>query len=111
MCDGQVFEEDADLSDFLSGNLAAVIYIKKWLIPFTKKHTPAQCKHILLNPPENIVDATRRMVAQMANGGLEPAPHNINFNTQSDAAATNLVIEVHRLVDCPKGILSKMSTM
>ena len=32
-----------------------------------------QCKQILLNPPDGIIESTRRWVAQMANGGLEPA--------------------------------------
>eukprot|EP00959_Pyramimonas_sp_CCMP1952_P453066 9467634-Pyramimonas_sp.AAC.1 len=31
-----------------------------------------ECRALLLNPPEKIVNATRRAVAQMANGGLQP---------------------------------------
>ena len=56
---------------FLEGDQTRLAYIKHFLIPFIQEHTADQCRQILLNPPQELVDDTRRAVARMANGGLE----------------------------------------
>ena len=66
----RVFEEK-DLAAFLSGGDARLIYIRNHLIPFIQKHTADECREMLKNPSPTIVEATKRVVAQMANGGLE----------------------------------------
>ena len=65
----RVFEEK-DLAAFLSGGDARLIYIRNHLIPFIQKHTADECREMLKNPSPTIVEATKRVVAQMANGGL-----------------------------------------
>ena len=47
-------------------------YIQVFLIPFMQRYSPADCRRALMNPPDEIREATRRVVAQMANGGIHP---------------------------------------
>eukprot|EP00959_Pyramimonas_sp_CCMP1952_P397067 8319502-Pyramimonas_sp.AAC.1 len=37
-----------------------------------QKYNAEECRQILKNPSAEVVEATQRVVAQMANGGLEP---------------------------------------
>lgn len=67
----KVFEDDPGLTDFLAGDGARLAYIKRFLIPFIKKFSPQQCIAAMLDPPERVKQTTRRVVGQMANGGLE----------------------------------------
>jgi len=69
--DRNMFLEDSEMSQFLAGPLARLVYVSHVLMPFIRSHTPEQCKSILKNPPPDIVAETKRVVAQMANGGIE----------------------------------------
>jgi hypothetical protein len=71
-CSNRVFPEDPTLSPFLESPEAKLAYIQVFLIPFMQKYSPADCRRALMNPPDDIRDATRRVIAQMANGGIHP---------------------------------------
>ena len=70
--EGMVFREDATLAELLDSDEVRLAYTKCYLHPFIEQHTAEQCRDILLNPAPEIIDATKRVVAQMANGGVEP---------------------------------------
>lgn len=95
--DGKSFVEDATLAEFLSSDWIRLAYIKRILLPFIEITTLEQCRGNLLNPPAVIVEATRRLVAQMANGGLD-MPGNMKSKTEDDEVAKRaelLIKEAH----------------
>jgi hypothetical protein len=69
--DNLVFPESSDLAIFLESPYARVEFIWSVLIPWVKQHTAQQSREIVMNPPEVIKNQTRRVVATMANGGIE----------------------------------------
>ena len=71
-CSNRVFPEDPTLSPFLESLEAKLAYIQVSLIPFIQRYSPADCRRALMNPTDEIREATRRVVAQMANGGIHP---------------------------------------
>ena len=46
----KVFVEDANLIEFLESPQARLAYVKQFLIPFIKDHSPDDCRRLLLNP-------------------------------------------------------------
>eukprot|EP00959_Pyramimonas_sp_CCMP1952_P282155 5897537-Pyramimonas_sp.AAC.1 len=56
---------------FLEGDQTRLAYSKFFLWPFIQEHAASSCRQMLLDPDESIVEETRRVVAQMANGGFE----------------------------------------
>ena len=91
------FKEDADLMDFLEGPYVRLAYVKHFLIPYIRAHTAEECRKRVLDPPLEIMEATRRVVAQMANGGLEvPAAYRTaEQDDQRLKEARDIVVKAH----------------
>jgi hypothetical protein len=93
----KVFLEDSTMTEFLAGPYARLSYITRFLFPFIRTHTPTACRDILKNPPAEIVAETKRVVAQMANGGVE-LPSEIaspGDAQRAQAAAKALMEKIH----------------
>ena len=93
-----VFREDSDLMEFLEADTTRLAYIRFFLLPFIAEHSAHDCRQMLLNPPEEIINATRRVVAQMANGGLEAPSEYRTAEEESRliTEASNTVIRAHK---------------
>ncbi|CAK0812923.1 unnamed protein product, partial [Prorocentrum cordatum] len=96
--DEAVFREDADLMAFLEGDQTRLAYIKFFLWPFIQEYTASRCRQVLLDPDQSIVEETRRVVAQMANGGLEvPAEFITEAENRAQLDAARGIVEAaHR---------------
>ena len=64
-----IFPEDSEIAAFLEGAYARVAFVKLELIPWVNIHIAAETRQIIVNPPNSVVEITRRVVATMANGG------------------------------------------
>ncbi len=49
----RIFQEDAELSDFLQSGLAATVYIRHVLMPYIERNSPEECTKKLLDPPQD----------------------------------------------------------
>ena len=78
-----VFPENSELAHFLESPFARQGYIETYIVPWVLEHTVADTKAMLMNPPPEVVEDTRRVIATMANGGLE-LPED--FKTASELA-------------------------
>ena len=67
----RVFKEDATLTTFLQSASCRLAYYQHFLLPFIQRYTAEECRQALSSPPQQILDATRKAVALMANGGIE----------------------------------------
>ena len=67
---GRFFEEK-DLTSFLESPDACLMYVRNYLIPFIEQYTAEECRQMINNPSQDIVNATKRVVAQIANGDLD----------------------------------------
>jgi len=94
--DGRVFQEK-DLTAFLESPEARLIYIRSYLIPFMQNYNAEECRQTLKNPSAEVVEATQRVVAQMANGGLELPKEWMDARGRQRVAgaAKSLLMEVH----------------
>ena len=94
--DGKVFHEK-DLTAFLESPEARLVYIRSYLIPFMQKYNAEKCRQILKNPSAEVVEATQRVAAQMANGGLELPKEWMDARGRQRVAqeAKALLMEVH----------------
>ncbi|CAK0814461.1 unnamed protein product [Prorocentrum cordatum] len=95
--DDRVFPEDADLSEFLSSPEVRFAYITMYIIPLIKSKTVDELRQILMMPNEELRAATRRLAAQMANGGLDAPPGLMSERAENLAieAAKKVVISAH----------------
>ena len=93
---GRVFPEK-ELTSFLESGLARLIYIRSFLIPFIQSHSADECRSILKNPSEKIVNDTKRVVVQMANGGLELPSEwcSVENREQVVRQARELLVKIH----------------
>ena len=94
--DGRVFHEK-DFTAFLESPEARLVYIRSYLIPFMQKYNAEECRKILKNPSAEVLEATQRIVAQMANGGLELPKEWMDARGRQRVAqaAKSLLMEVH----------------
>ena len=92
----KVFRENAHLNAFLESPEVRLAYWKCFLIPYIQSHTPEECTQTLLNPPDEIVEATRRVVAQMANGGINVPDSYLSEDEEARQTneAAELIIKV-----------------
>ena len=79
-----IFPEDSEIAAFLEGAYARVAFVKLVLIPWVKLYTAAETRRIIVNPPDSVVENTRRVVATMANGGID-VPASICTKAEEDA--------------------------
>ena len=97
---GRVFPEK-EMSAFLESPEARLIYVRSYLVPFIQKYSADQCRQMLKSPSQEVVLATQRVVAQMANGGLElPAAWLPAADREVLVqGAKNLLLELHAFMD------------
>ena len=82
---------------FLESPYTRLAYVKHFLIPFIREPVSHECRQKLLSPPAAIMEETRRVVAQMANGGLE-TPTDYRTAEQDSARlarARDIVVKAH----------------
>ena len=82
---------------FLESPYTRLAHVKHFLIPFIREHTSHGCRQKLLSPPAAIIEESRRVVAQMANGGLE-TPTDYRMAEQDAARLTkapDIVVKAH----------------
>lgn len=93
----KVFKEEAELTSILQSGDARLCYIMYHLKPFMAKYGPDDCRRLLLDPPAAIRQKSKRVVATMANGGVDVPEGWEDESTQEKlkAAAAVVVKKVH----------------
>ena len=92
-----IFLEDTELAEFLESPFARQAYIETYLIPWILEHSAKECRDAVMDPPIEIKKDTRRVVATMANGGLQ-VPESFQTaeeETASHDKAEKICREVH----------------
>lgn len=92
-----VFPENGEMGTFLESPFARQAYIEGYPIPWIMTHSVAECKTALLNPPDEIVEGTNRIVAMMASGGLHlPASYcTVEEDKEKTREAEKICRDVH----------------
>ena len=97
--DDRTFAEDSTLGAFLDSPEVRVAYIQSFLLPYIMENSAEDCRRTLLNPPSCLVAATRRLVAQMANGGIEPASEALTEEQEKQRIQEASEIVIQAFVD------------
>ena len=88
-----IFAEDCDLAKFLESPFARIAFIEMYLIYWTMAHTAKDSRDIVMNPPEAVLEHTRKVIATMANGGLEVPDHFKTTDQEAeDIASAELIV-------------------
>ncbi|CAK0872034.1 unnamed protein product [Prorocentrum cordatum] len=92
--ENRIFKEDTELGEFLESPFARQAYLETYLIPWILERAASECRAMVMTPPLEILNETRRIVATMANGGLQ-VPES--FRTpEEDTAATESAEKICR---------------
>lgn len=103
-----IFLEDTELAEFLESPFARQAYIETYLLPWIMEHSAQDCRDAVMDPPSEIRDETRRVVATMANGGIH-VPES--FQTAEEHAVSHDNAEkTCRLVHADQSAVSMIKT-
>ena len=92
--DNGIFPEDSELATFLESPFARQAYVQEFIVPWILENSALDCKAYLLNPSPAILQDTRRVIATMANGGIDLPIEFMNPEEEDKrvSAAKNIVI-------------------
>ena len=97
----KIFPEDGELIQFLCSGEAAVVYMRNFFHPFVMRRSAEECRNILLNPPEEISNATTRLMSRFQEKSADDDAESYQ-DAPFSAAAVSAARSFHSYFSGPK---------
>ena len=97
----KIFPEDGELIQFLCSGEAAVVYMRNFFHPFVMRRSAEECRNILLNPPEEISNATTRLMSRFQGKSVDDDAESYK-DAPFSAAAVSAARSFHSYFSGPK---------